>query len=101
MMTLTSDEKLDALQDSLIEVSYGVQAVNTRLDVMEATMEKRQESINNVYAFMQATDVRLTKIETCSGTTSQIWSRLTPFLSVLFGSFVTGIGFVLMRMGGS
>jgi len=97
---ITSDEKLDALRDSIISLTFTMESIKMRIDSVEDTLCKRQESINNIYDFMQKTDVRLTKIESYSSAANQMWVKMTPFLAVLLGAAVASAGTVMIHIFG-
>ena len=97
---VTSDEKLDALQDSIIGLTFSMESVGKRLDNVEDTLCKRQEAINNIYSHMQTTNERLVKIEACSTASSQIWNRMAPFMAVLFGAGLAALSVVLLHVYG-
>ena len=97
---VSSDDKLDALQDSLINVSFALESIKQRMDSVDEILERRQESLNNIYDFMQKTDVRLTKIEAYSSASGHLWSKMAPFMAVLFGAGLACLSVVLLHVYG-
>ena len=97
---VTSDEKLDALQDSIIGLTFSVDALGKRLDGVDDILCKRQEAITNIYNHMQTTNERLVKIEACSSASNQLWIRIAPFMSVLFGAGLAALSVVLLHVYG-
>jgi hypothetical protein len=97
---VTSDEKLDALQDSIIGLTFSVDALGKRLDAVDAILCKRQEAFNNIYAHMQTTNERLVKIEVFSAASGQIWNKMAPFMAVLFGAGLAALSMVLLHVYG-
>ena len=97
---VTSDEKLDALQDSIIGLTFSVDALGKRLDGVDDILCKRQEAINNIYSYMQSTNERVVKIEAFSTASGQLWNKMAPFMAVLFGAGLAALSVVLLHVYG-
>ena len=97
---VTSDEKLDALQDSLIGITFSMETLVHRLDEVDRVLCKRQEALSSIYKHMQTTNERLVRIESYSAASNQLWNKMAPFITVLFGASLAALGVVLPHVYG-
>jgi hypothetical protein len=76
------------------------QVLLNRVESIESTLNQRGEAIRNIYDFMQKTNDRLTQIEACTSASNHLWSRMLPFLVVLFTLGLSIGGAVLFHVYG-
>ena len=93
---VTSEEKLDNLVEGMSEVLIDLAVVKQRVDSMDGTLQTRAEALKNIYDFMQKTDTRLVKLETCMEQEARVKSWFAPYVLAVFSSLVGYLVFHFM-----
>jgi hypothetical protein len=91
---------LKDLTSSVRQIEFNTGMMEHRLNEVEEVLQQRSDALKNIYAYMQHTDERLTKIETTTEAYGKIWGLALPFLVVVFTALLGLAGDLLLHVYG-
>jgi hypothetical protein len=95
-----TEDKIDSLIQKVGDLAVSVKGIETRLDAVEESLHKQEEALHEVSNCTSVMRVKIAEEEARQAARGNFWTKLQPFLTVVFTLVLGGAAATFLHVYG-